>query len=318
MHLSITAVRVLVASVALAVGASTLGCGAAESSVDAKRTASAVNDEAEFAQPSVESMAEGRARPGETEPAVRDRKIVYNATLDIVVDSYDGVEEKVGDLVKEHQGFVANSSLGAKVGTRRRGSWVVRVPVDQYKPFLNGVSAIGETTSTESANDVTAEFVDIEARIASKQKLEERVLQLLDRPDDKIQHVIEVEKELARIREEIERMQGRLRLLSDQTSLSTVTIKIREERNYVAPEKTLTVGTRINTAWNNSLAEARRFCENAIVWLAGNLIGLVFSIFSFVIVALSAKWLLRWAIKFLDVSSSPQRTYAPTPPTDEA
>lgn len=201
------------------------------------------------------------------------RKIIYTATMEIVVEVFDDVEKKISEMVKKHNGFVSSANLGRMQGERRSGEWTVRIPVDQYDLFLNAAGNIGVPASrNQTASDVTEEFVDLDARIANKKKLEARIVELLDRPDDKIQHVIEVERELARVREHIERMEGRLRYLKDQTAMTTVTLRVREERDYVPPQAP-TLSNRVDNAWTTSLIRLRQFGENAIVTIVANAIG---------------------------------------------
>jgi hypothetical protein len=78
--------------------------------------------------------------------------------------------------------------------------------------------------------------VDLQSRIATQRRLEERILKLLEDRSGNIEETIKVENELSRIRGEAERMEGRLRYLTDRTSLTTVTISVREEQSYTPPE----------------------------------------------------------------------------------
>ena len=173
-----------------------------------------------------EGDASGEARTASVAmPQSDERKIIYTASLSLVVDNFEGLEKQIRDTVRQHQGYLSRSDLGRMQGQQRSGIWTARIPVDQYENFIQAVSALGVPASlNQTAADITEEFVDITARIDNKRKLEARILQLLERPEDKIQHVIEVETELARVREEIERMEGRLRYISDQTAMTTVNI----------------------------------------------------------------------------------------------
>ncbi len=208
-------------------------------------------------------------------PQAAERRIIYTASLSLVVDDFDGLEKQIRETVKQHQGYLSRSDLGRMQGQQRSGNWTARIPVDQYETFIQAVSALGVPASLiQNAADITEEFVDITARIDNKRKLEARILQLLERPEDKIQHVIEVETELARVREEIERMEGRLRYISDQTAMTTVNIDAREERNYQPPQA-LTLGNRISTAWSNSLEHTIQIFQNTLVFLVRNAIGIV-------------------------------------------
>ena len=206
-----------------------------------------------------------------------------------MVEDFDPIPDALRKLVSDANGFLADSNLDQLQGQSRYGSWTARVPVDQYDSFLQAVSKLGSLVSQqETAQDVTAQYVDLEARIDSKQQLEKRVLQLLDRPDDKIQHVIEVEKELARIRSEIERMEGQLRVLSNQTSLTTVRISVREVKSY-QPEQAVGFSGRISSAWNDALTNAKSAGENFVIGLVRN----AFAVIAWAVGLLVAWWFVR-------------------------
>jgi len=138
-------------------------------------------------------------------------------------------------------------------GENRTGRWVTRIPVEAFSSFLEELESLGLPDSRrQTAQDVTEEFVDLEARIKNKKRLEERILKLVEERAGKIQEVVEVERELGRVREEIEWMEGRLRYLRNRTSLTTVTINAREEQDYVPPQAP-TFGNRIAEGWGGSL-----------------------------------------------------------------
>jgi hypothetical protein len=131
--------------------------------------------------------------------------------------------------------------------------------VDRFESFLDAVSELGVPESRgQTAQDVTEEYVDLEARIANKKRLEQRILQLLEDSHGKIKEVLEVERELARVRGEVERMEGRLRYLTNRTELTTVTILAREQRDYVPPEAP-TFLFQIRWAWTSSLLALKNF-----------------------------------------------------------
>jgi hypothetical protein len=221
---------------------------------------------------SSESLLPSSAIPQPVDPA---RKIIYTASMALVVEDFSQLEARLRETVKQYGGYLSQTELDRMQGERRSGRWTVRVPVDRYDAFLQSVSGLGVPTSfNQQAVDVTEEFVDITARIANQQKLEARILELLDRPGDEIQHVIEVERELARVREAIERMEGRLRYLADQTAMTTVTISAREERDYQPPQAP-TLGNRLSSAWGNSLERTVRVSQDALVFFVGNVIGII-------------------------------------------
>ena len=102
------------------------------------------------------------------------------------------------------------------------------------------------------AQDVSEEFVDLTARVANGQRLEDRLVELLRTRTGKLQDVLTVERELARIREEIERMEGRLRFLKTSAQLSTLSINLFEPPPLVASHPGYSVlAEAFKSAWRN-------------------------------------------------------------------
>lgn len=204
------------------------------------------------AAPIVEEDAPAEA---EDKPDVKtaERKIIYQATVSLVVDDFDAANEDIQKLVAQLKGYMGETSVDRTQGEYRTGRWVARIPVDKYPEFLDQIATIGvPERQGQTAQDVTMEYLDLEARIKTKQELEQRILDLLTDRSGKLQDVIAAEKELARVRSEIESMQGRLRYLKNRTSFSTVTIDVREEKDYEPPQAP-TFGDRIATVWHRSL-----------------------------------------------------------------
>jgi len=205
-----------------------------------------------------------------------NRKIIYIARMELVVEEFDGLEKRIQQAIERHHGYLAKVDLNRMQGEQRQGQWTARIPGENYQAFLIEIAELGVPVSqSQDANDVTEDFVDLTARITNHKKLEGRILELLERPDDKIQHVIEVERELARVRQQIEQMEGRLRYLTDKISMTTVNISAREEKNYEPPQAP-TFDNRLSAAWSSSVSHSKTTAENALVGLVGNLINLAF------------------------------------------
>lgn len=181
------------------------------------------------------------------------RKIVYTSKVELNVKDFAAFEPELDRLIRSHDAFAAERCTDRKHKDHRGGTWVIRVPVDRYDTFLTGMTALGFATSrSETADDVTEAYVDLQARIINKRKLEQRVVAMLEDRAGKLSEVMEIERELSRIREEIERMEGRMRVLTDQTSLATVELSVTEESRYEPPTAP-TVSDRIAAAWGGSV-----------------------------------------------------------------
>ncbi len=188
-------------------------------------------------------------------PAI-ERKIIYTAEVDLVVEDFGPLPEGIDRLAQRFDAYVARSNISGMPGQPRRGAWTVRVPVARYGEFLAEARQLGEVKSVRSdSKDVTAEFFDVDARIRNKQREEERLIKLLEDVTGKLQDILEVERELSRVRGEIEQFQGRMRVLKDLTSMTTVEIRVEEIRDYVpeSPEAP-TYGVRVRRALAGSIA----------------------------------------------------------------
>ncbi len=195
------------------------------------------------------------------------RKIIYNATVDLIADNFSLSESRLMALVKTNHGYIAEVNIGAAPGTPRQGNWKIRVPEAQFAAFMADVTKLGELQNTRTdSQDVTAQFTDLQARIANKQVEESRLIVLLQRQNAKLSEILQVERELSRVRGEIEQMQGQLRLLANQSALATVTVTLHEVKGYVAPKPT-TFGSEISRTFDSSLGEIRDIGKGLVLTL---------------------------------------------------
>jgi hypothetical protein len=226
-----------------------------------------VNDAAAARQPAKpEFQTKARfANYFQTPPVEAARRIIYEAQISLIVKKMSETETDIARLLKQFNGYVADAFVDRRQGHELTGRWKVRVPAPQFDTFLEEVSKLGIAENRQqTAQDVTEEFVDLEAQITNKKRLEQRIVALLEDASGKIKDVIEVERELSRVRGEIEQMEGKLRYLTNRTDLTTVSITAREEENYVPPAAP-TFGNRIAQAWSSSLGGLRTFGEKLVV-----------------------------------------------------
>jgi hypothetical protein len=187
------------------------------------------------------------------------RKIIYNAQVTIQVESISKVGEKISELVKAAGGYISETDQSSRTESVRRAIWTARIPVDRFNDFLGSVHRLGELQQSHlGSQDVTEEYYDIEARIANKQQEEKRLLKHLADSTGKLDEILAVEREVSRVRGEIEQMQGRIRYLANHSALSTVTIQATEVRGYT-PEESPTFATQIVRTFRNSLDELLGF-----------------------------------------------------------
>lgn len=227
---------------------------------------------------------------GQGSSAKIDRKIVYTARIDLVVDNFAQTQQKITALVAEVGGYVATFREDRRYGDQLAGNWVVRLPAQEFDHFTAQLSMLGVPTSREiDAQDVTEQYIDLASRLSNKKRLEERVVKLLDDKTGQIQDVIEVETQLGRIREEVESLEGKLRFLSDRIAMTTVTISAREDRNYTPPQAPTFAG-KASDVFQKSLAMLQLLAEGLALMLVALSPWLLLAA---VLLGLPITWLLR-------------------------
>jgi hypothetical protein len=153
----------------------------------------------------------------------------------VEVDSIQAGIARVRRLAQESGALVANTTVQTGREQRRSASLELRVPSDRFDAVVNGLAPIGKVESINiSAQDVGEEFVDLSARLANARRLEARLIELLANRTGRLTDVLAVERELARVREEIERYEGRLRYLQARVSVSSLTVVVHEPPPVVA------------------------------------------------------------------------------------
>ncbi|MBQ8759158.1 MAG: DUF4349 domain-containing protein, partial [Clostridia bacterium] len=141
-----------------------------------------------------------------------DRKIIYTSSYNIQTTEFENAISSLAALCQKYGAYYESSeTYGTKENADRNGSFVVRVPVQNYNAFKSEAGSIGVVIrSSENNRDVTEVYVDTEARLQSAKVREERLLEILANADS-LDDVLLLEKELADVRYEIESMSGSLR-----------------------------------------------------------------------------------------------------------
>ena len=158
-------------------------------------------------------------------PETPNRIVIYIGDLTIVVDDVEEALDKVEVLTGE---------LGGYVQTLAGATIVVRIPAESFDRAIEAIEAFGQVSRREiHAIDVTEQYVDLKARLNNARKVRQRLEALLEQAQT-IEEALAVEKELNRIGEEIERLEGKLKLLENQVAFCTITVTFErvERRAY--------------------------------------------------------------------------------------
>ncbi|MCS7021438.1 MAG: DUF4349 domain-containing protein [Gemmataceae bacterium] len=194
-----------------------------------------------------------------------ERKIIYTAHLDVYVKDLDAAVAEVNRLTESHKGYVARSEVRGQIGQHRTAEYLLRVPVDNFGALRDALLQLGtaERNALES-QDVTEEYVDVDARLRILKQEEEALNKMLREVTNR-QDLLQTRQSLLEVRSQIERFQGRLNLLRRLSALATIHLKLREEMHYRPPVTTAapTYLERVQTTFDNSLRGLVRFLERS-------------------------------------------------------
>ena len=155
--------------------------------------------------------------------------VIRNGQASVEVDKLDPAIARLRQLATELGGYIANSSIVGGRDQVRSATLELKIPAARFDQAINGLNGIGKVESVNAtAEDVGEEFVDISARVTNAKRLEARLVTLLATRTGKLEDVLAVERELARVREGIERYEGRLRYLSTRVAESTLSVTVHE------------------------------------------------------------------------------------------
>ena len=173
------------------------------------------------------------ADSGGASTASVDRKTITTVDMTIQVsDAAEGVDS-ISKMAVASGGYVSSSSIRDSYYDSHEGKEgyiTVRVPESEYSSFLENVGELGEVTrESVSAQDVTEEYIDVSARLDNLERQEARLQEILNMTET-VEDVLAVEKELERVRGEIESLTGRLNYLDDRIEFSTINIRVTEPR----------------------------------------------------------------------------------------
>jgi hypothetical protein len=159
-----------------------------------------------------------------------NRKLIRSAQLDLEVTNFEAAVQRLTTLADEAKGFVATQNSTKLPNGKLSGTVVVKVLPENLNSFLQKARSLGELKNQSlGTEDVTKAYLDTDARLRNAKRMEERLLEMLQKKTGKVSDLLEVEKELGRVREEIEKMQGELKYYDALVQYATVTVSLSEK-----------------------------------------------------------------------------------------
>ena len=268
------------------------GCGAADKGSAASSAAiydMAVESAAEYAAGSAVAEENGAIQSSLTPQTGTDRKIVYTASMRMESTRFDDARAALLAAVEDCGGYLESTdqSGSAKEGSRWV-SYTVRVPAVKYTAFLEQAGQAGSVLNlNESAQDITLEYVDVQARLESLESKKARLEALADKAETTAD-LLEIENQLTEVQYQLESYTRQMKVMDNQVDYCTVDISLREVATLTPTG--VSFGERIADAFTGGWTAFAAFVQDAVVAIIYNLpLLIIFGILAAVLVPVLRK-----------------------------
>jgi hypothetical protein len=151
-----------------------------------------------------------------------DRVLIWSANLNITVSNLPAAREQVAAVTARHKGLIESQSESSESSA----DYILRIPVTAFPAAVEELAGLGDVKYRNvSGEDVTAQYVDLQARLKSKQELRQRYTALLDKATE-VKDLLAIETELNRVQTEIEQIEAQLKMMNGQIEYSVVRLSL--------------------------------------------------------------------------------------------
>ncbi len=196
-------------------------------------------------------------------------QLAKTAEIALVVKSIDNSLREVSQIVKQQQGDVLGlQNDKPEKGSRQMASMQIRVPQNKLETTLDALAKLGTVQRRNlSAEDVTTQLVDVQARLRNLRQTESSLLQIMKRSGS-VGDVLKVSQELSKVRESIEQIDAQLKSLTNRVTYSTITLQLEAAVSTTTPQQPL--GLQVEDTWNNATQSVGEFTTSLLrlgIWL---------------------------------------------------
>jgi hypothetical protein len=229
-----------------------------------------------------------------------EKKVIRNGNLSIRVEDAEWSADEIDQIATRLGGFTSSRMMngretypsplpmmrenaeydaplrGAKAtggNTIQSGTVIVKVPSSKFAEAVSAIKGIATVVLSESssASDVTAQFADLEAQIRNKRVEEEAFTKILNSNPGKVSDILEVTRELARVRGEIEQLETQKKYMESQTDMAEISVYLTEDAKVGAVTDTWRPWQTVKTAMNRLLVQFQNFVDGVIYFLISTL-----------------------------------------------
>jgi hypothetical protein len=204
--------------------------------------------------------------PTQDAAQAEQRKIIRTGSVRITVSSYDEARAKLDAMLQQVGGYVDSTQVSRGEHSVTDATIVVRLPATKFGDIVPKLRELGDvTTETTDAADITEQYIDTSARLASAQALEKRLLEIAAERNGTIESLLAVERELTRVRGEIEGYEAHMRRWDDQVAMSTLTLTLSTRMPEIVASTSFT--GRVSQTFHESIHALREFGGWLVVFL---------------------------------------------------
>ena len=221
--------------------------------------------------PTAAAQSGGSGNPA-AENDLTNRKLIRDANLNVETKTYDEFITALEQQIASHGAYVQN---GETTGSADRGNrwanYTIRVPESRYTAFLSVVSDLGTVTyKSESVQDVTMEYTDVEARIRALETEHDTLLGILEKCE-KLEDVLTVQSRITEVQYQLDSYNSRLRRYDDLISYCTVYLSVDEVEKVTVPVEEQTLGERIREDLAENCEDITEDAQDFAVWFVSSL-----------------------------------------------
>ena len=243
--------------------------GVASPSATAGQTRAIITNKsvkAETAKPYLEARPTRPVQQPSATAATPTQKIIRTVSMTIVAKEFESVREAIDRLLRDVGGFLGTMQA-SDVRNERSVSATLRVPASRLDETVRSLRTLGDVVNeSQSGEDVTEQVRDIEARLKNSRNTEQRLTDVLRNRTGRVVDILEVEREIARVREEIERMDAQRLNFERQVEYSTLTVHVTERRQATLDLGPMPIRAQLRNAFVDGLKGAYGTLVAVLVW----------------------------------------------------
>ena len=195
--------------------------------------------------------------------------IARTADLRLLVEKLDDARQAMDRILAVHKGYVAQLSTSGESGSARMVVASLRVPADQLDACLAELKKLGRVTQeSQAGEEVTQQHIDLAARLKNSRNTEARLNGVLQQRNGPVKEILEVEKESARVRGEIEQMEAAQQTLEHRVNFATIDLKLAEEYKAQLSSPAPSVGVQLRNAIVNGFRNASESLLGILLFFA--------------------------------------------------